>query len=64
MMWKTVEHGALDYRQQTLYLTPYFKLHPANNVIYSIKQYFVRLYGPLETGLTVCALYCSKVGFG
>lgn len=32
MMWKTVEHGALDYRQQTLYVTPYFKLHPANNV--------------------------------
>jgi hypothetical protein len=24
MMWKTVEHGALDYGQQTLYFELYF----------------------------------------
>lgn len=41
MMWKTVEHGALDYGQQTLY----FELYFVNNIIYSTKQYFAR---PLE----------------
>jgi hypothetical protein len=34
----------LDYLQQTLYLTPYFKLHSINSAIYSTEQYFARLF--------------------
>jgi hypothetical protein len=42
----------LDYIHQTSYftpyLTPYFKLHSTNSVIYSVKQYFTRPYTRLQ----------------